>query len=257
MNWYFEIDRKQQGPVSASHLVAAHESGVLPEAALVWNETLTDWEPLSNHLAALQAEVQGSGEEESTSEPMAVCAYSGKVMPRAEMVAYGDKWIAPEHKDTFVHGLLEGAELDPRVSGEHVYAGFWIRFLAKVIDGLVLMVPGMIVQVPIAFLVESNSGGGEGAIFLQLLSTLFGQVIGFLYSTLMLWKYQATLGKMALSLKVIDINNAKLSYGQCVGRFFAEWLSSIILFIGYIIAAFDDEKRALHDHLCGTRVVKK
>ena len=257
MNWYFEIDRKQQGPVSASHLLSAHQSGVLPETALVWNESLADWEPLSNHLAALRAESGSSGAADAVSEEMSVCAYSGKVMPRSEMVAYGDKWIAPEHKDAFVHGLLEGSQLDPRVAGGHVYAGFWIRFLAKIIDGLVLMVPGMVVQVPVAVLVEMGSGGEEAAVILQIVAWLLGQLIGFLYSTLMLWKYQATLGKMALSLKVIAVDKPKLSYAQCVGRFFAEWLSSIILMIGYIIAAFDDEKRALHDHLCGTRVVKK
>ena len=73
----------------------------------------------------------------------------------------------------------------------------------------------------------------------------------------MLWKYQATLGKMALSLKVISADTPQLSYGRCVGRFFAEWLSTLVLFIGYIIAGFDEEKRTLHDHICGTRVVKK
>lgn len=90
MNWYFEIDRKQQGPVSASHLVSAHQSGVLPESALVWNETLTDWEPLSRHLSALQAELQGAGDrstEALATQRMAVCAFSGKVMPQADMIA--------------------------------------------------------------------------------------------------------------------------------------------------------------------------
>ncbi|MEZ5326505.1 MAG: RDD family protein [Verrucomicrobiales bacterium] len=73
----------------------------------------------------------------------------------------------------------------------------------------------------------------------------------------MLWKYQAILGKIALSLKVITTDGPRLTYGRCVARFFAEWLSSIILGIGYIIAAFDEEKRTLHDHICATRVVKK
>ena len=257
MNWYFEIDRKQQGPVSASHLVSAHQSGVLPESALVWNETLTDWEPLSRHLSALQAELQGAGDrstEALATQRMAVCAFSGKVMPQADMIAYGDKWIAPEHKDAFVHGLLEGSNLDPRTTGDYVYAGFWIRFLAKFIDGIVLTFAGAVVQVPVAFFIGATESDN---IAIQLVPMLFSQAVGFLYGTLMLWKYQATLGKMALSLKVISTDSPKLSYAKCVGRFFAEWLSTMILCIGYIIAAFDEEKRTLHDHICGTRVVKK
>ncbi|MGK0186553.1 MAG: putative RDD family membrane protein YckC [Verrucomicrobiales bacterium] len=254
MNWYFEIDRKQQGPVSAEHLVSAHRSGVLADSSLVWNDSMGDWEPLSKHLPALQAET--GGQDTSPTQDMAVCAYSGKVMPRADMVAYGDKWIAPEHKDAFVHGLMEGNQLDPRTSGGYEYAGFWIRVLAKIIDGLIMMVVSMVIQMPIMFLIQMGEGTDDFLI-LQLVPTILGQIMGFLYSTLMLWKYEATLGKMALSLKVIATDKPKLSYGQCVGRFFAEWLSSLILGIGYIMAAFDDEKRALHDHLCATRVVKK
>lgn len=256
MNWYFEIDRKQQGPVSAEHLLSAHRSGVIKDSALVWNDSMADWEPLSRHLSTLQAE--SGGEEAAVSEDMVACAYSGKVMPRSEMVAYGDKWIAPEHKDAFVHGLLEGNQIDPRVAGGYEYAGFWIRFGAKVIDGIILFVASLAVQLPFMLFIEAAASEGEAQLIaLQLISTVLGQIVGFLYGTLMLWKYQATLGKMALSLKVIATDKPKLSYGQCVGRFFAEWLSWIILGIGYIIAAFDDEKRALHDHLCATRVVKK
>ena len=43
--------------------------------------------------------------------------------------------------------------------------------------------------------------------------------------------------------------------GRAVGRYFAQWLSAFILYIGYIIAGFDSEKRALHDHICDTRVI--
>ncbi|MEZ5326506.1 MAG: DUF4339 domain-containing protein [Verrucomicrobiales bacterium] len=176
MNWYFEIDRKQQGPVSASHLVSAHQSGVLPETALVWNETLTEWEPLSKHLTALLAEVQGSGDASNSTanQKMAVCAYSGKVMPMSEMVAYGDKWISPEHKDAFVHGLMEGSNLDPRVAGEYVYAGFWIRFGAKFIDGMVLMIPGLVIQMPIAYLLGASQAND---IVAQIIPQVFGQLI--------------------------------------------------------------------------------
>ena len=77
------------------------------------------------------------------------------------------------------------------------------------------------------------------------------------YTTWFLGKYAATPGKMALGLKVITADGGKVSYLKAFGRYFAEIVSGIILNIGYIMAAFDDEKRALHDRICNTRVVKK
>ena len=97
----------------------------------------------------------------------------------------------------------------------------------------------------------------ETVFVVDILPTLLSHVINFFMTTFFLWKYQATPGKMALGLKVITADGSRLSYLRCVGRFFGEIVSGLILNIGYIIAAFDSEKRALHDHMCATRVVKK
>ena len=69
-------------------------------------------------------------------------------------------------------------------------------------------------------------------------------------------KYGATPGKMACRLKVIRPDGGTISYMLSFGRAFAELISYMTLYIGYIMAAFDNEKRALHDHICDTRVVK-
>ena len=61
---------------------------------------------------------------------------------------------------------------------------------------------------------------------------------------------------MACGLKVIRPDGEEITYGRACGRFFADILSYVILFIGYIMVAFDEEKRALHDRICDTRVVK-
>ena len=81
-------------------------------------------------------------------------------------------------------------------------------------------------------------------------------VIGLGYDLFFIRKYDATPGKMALGLKVLRKDGSKLSVGRVVGRHFANIVSSLTLLIGYIIAGFDDEKRALHDHMCDTRVIK-
>jgi uncharacterized RDD family membrane protein YckC len=62
---------------------------------------------------------------------------------------------------------------------------------------------------------------------------------------------------MACGLKVVTEDGQRLSYMRAFGRYFAEIISGMILYIGYIMAAFDYEKRALHDRICTTRVIKK
>ena len=110
---------------------------------------------------------------------------------------------------------------------------------------------------------RSGWGTGKGAIFAQ---AVIGQAIGLLfqlilvavrtvYSTFFLGKFGATPGKMIFKLTVVDASGGKISYGRAFGRSCAEILSRVICLIGYIIAAFDDQKRALHDHMCSTRVI--
>ena len=66
-----------------------------------------------------------------------------------------------------------------------------------------------------------------------------------------------TPGKMACGLKIIRSDGSALSYGRAIGRYFATMLSSFTLGIGYLMVAFDDEKRALHDRVADTRVIYK
>jgi uncharacterized RDD family membrane protein YckC len=70
-------------------------------------------------------------------------------------------------------------------------------------------------------------------------------------------KYGATPGKMACKIEVIRPDGSRLTYGRATGRYFAEILSSLTLGVGYIMVAFDEEKRALHDRVADTRVVRK
>jgi uncharacterized RDD family membrane protein YckC len=83
-----------------------------------------------------------------------------------------------------------------------------------------------------------------------------GFAIGISYEVFFIRKFDATPGKMALGVKVLRTDGSKLSVGRIIGRYFANIVSVLTAFIGYIIAAFDDEKRALHDYMCDTRVIK-
>jgi uncharacterized RDD family membrane protein YckC len=56
---------------------------------------------------------------------------------------------------------------------------------------------------------------------------------------------------------VVRPDGRPVDLGRAFGRYFAKILSAFILLIGYIIAGFDSEKRALHDMICDTRVIKR
>jgi uncharacterized RDD family membrane protein YckC len=87
------------------------------------------------------------------------------------------------------------------------------------------------------------------------ISTLIGLAIGAAYEVYFLSAHGATPGKMALGLRVIRADGGPISPMLALGRHFAMWISAFILMIGYIMAGFDPEKRALHDRICETRVI--
>ena len=149
------------------------------------------------------------------------------------------------------------------------YAGFWIRFLARIIDGIILGVVGTIVRIPFMLMMGGGIFSlGENPSDTQVLTALPAILSGFalmilisvainvFYEAYFLSTKGATPGKMALGLKVIRADGGPITAGLAVGRYFASILSGLTLCIGYIIAGFDAQKRSLHDHICGTRVIR-
>jgi uncharacterized RDD family membrane protein YckC len=148
------------------------------------------------------------------------------------------------------------------------YGGFWIRFVARVIDWIIIGIVSAIVRLPLAVIVGINRATlgrittpDDAIAALPALAGLFGLsfviqvVLSLCYEVYFLSTRGATLGKMAVSLKVIRADGRPISPGLAAGRYFGMWLSSLIFCIGYIIAGFDSEKRSLHDRICDTRVI--
>lgn len=143
------------------------------------------------------------------------------------------------------------------------YAGFWIRFLGWFIDAVILFAVMMPVRLmlgaPAGLMAATHPHGFNPFMFLPFfgLSWLITIVAGWLYEAYFLSsERQATLGKMALGLKVTDMNGQRLNFGQATLRHFAKWLSNVTLSIGYIIAGFTQRKQALHDLVAGTVVLR-
>lgn len=143
-------------------------------------------------------------------------------------------------------------------------AGFWWRFLASVIDSIILNVGlsilGGVMGVGIGFGASMSMGQEiENGIFAatMLVSIALNIVLTWLYYALMESSaMQATVGKLAVGVVVTDLNGNRISFARATGRHFAKILSAMILMIGYIMAAFTERKQGLHDLVAGTLVWK-
>lgn len=137
-------------------------------------------------------------------------------------------------------------------------AGFWIRFLAYVIDQIIIGIPIFIIQFIGTFLfaagaviadplMTENQFTISFLIFGVIPILLISIVISILYfSLLTASKMQGTLGKALLGLKVVNEGGGRISIGQAFGRAFASIISKLILYIGFIMAAFGEKNAARH-----------
>lgn len=138
-----------------------------------------------------------------------------------------------------------------------VFGGFWRRFAAAIIDGIILNVAFyavIIAVVGVASAAASEEVAGALAIGVYLLSF----VANWLYFALMEASgARATVGKMALGIVVTDEAGERIGFGKATGRYFGKIISSFILGIGFLMAAWTRKRQGLHDMMAGTLVVRK
>ena len=239
MDWYYAENNQRRGPVSEVEFNELLRTGRVTAENQVWREGWQDWTPLG--AAGAQATIDGA--------ITARCAECGQAFPTTEMVQYENSWVCPTCKPIFFQKIKEGVTT---VRGAN-YAGFGIRFAAKFLDGVIIGVPGWILQFAT---ISAFNNDPDTATIAMLVGWLVSMALNITYYTWMHGTWGATVGKMACGLRVVTASGGKIGYGLAVGRFFAEMVSGIILYIGYIMAAFDDEHRALHDRICSTRVIR-
>jgi uncharacterized RDD family membrane protein YckC len=162
-------------------------------------------------------------------------------------------------------GAASYAAIPPPLPPAH-YAGFWLRFVAYLID-IVLV---SIVALPIYLVLGSLFGLSMSSIARdpnsEMLGSAMTSVLLFEVCALLgLWLYfailessawQGTVGKKVLGLRVTDLNGNRISFGRATGRFFAKIVSNFTFMIGYIMAGFTAKKQALHDMIAGCLVTK-
>lgn len=136
-------------------------------------------------------------------------------------------------------------------------AGFWIRVVASVLDSLLLSIVQFILTISISLLVGflGIAAGEDPAI--NMVIWLFGMTISLGYAVFFTGYCGQTPGKMAVRVKVIRTDGHPLNYGRAAKReILGKFVSSILLGIGYIMVAFDNQKQGLHDKIADTYVIK-
>jgi uncharacterized RDD family membrane protein YckC len=169
--------------------------------------------------------------------------------------------------------IASGAPPIPGVytPGANIYAGFWLRLVAAIIDGIILGIPlGMLavllVLSAVPFITHTQD---PAAVLLTILPRLFFLFVIYVVASWLYWalmessSWQATLGKKALGLRVTDLVGARPTFGRVSGRFFAgrgigcvPSIGGLYFLIDCIMAGFTEKKQALHDIIASCLVIR-
>lgn len=221
--WYYvDVNHQRQGPVTPEELALAYRRGAVNRDTLVWREGLPQWAPLEQHL----------GELPTLPEAPAIPASTGPGEPA-------------------------DASLDTVVD-----AGFVRRLGAYLIDamliGSVFYVVFLVVLLATAAIASARPGGEEAFLVGLAIAYLIYPVLSLAYYAGMeSSKLQATVGKLALGIKVVDAQGRRLGLGRAAGRWAGSLLSYLSLYIGFLMAGWTRRKQALHDLVARTYVVDK
>jgi uncharacterized RDD family membrane protein YckC len=230
-------DGERHGPYKEDDVRQWLRSGQVSPKDLAWYEGLADWQPLS-------------------------VLFPNELLRNAP--APGNPYTAPAAPLMPLPQTTAAALED--------YAGFWKRVAAFILDGIVLYIPNLIIM-------KSMGSDAAQATMTQAILAAPGDphammtAYGHFYSamaaaslitTLLTWLYfalcessawQATLGKLALGIRVTDLQGNRISFLRALGRYPAKLLSGIILYVGFLMVAWTERKQGLHDLICSTLVL--
>jgi uncharacterized RDD family membrane protein YckC len=208
--------------------------------------------------------------QQAPTQTALACSQCGRTFEHSDLVQIAGNWVCGNCKPAFLSRVVAGGATAAGPFAWH-YGGFWVRFAARFLDGLLMGIPFIILMaIFIPNLLRTTGGQPPNAASAALVGFTFSLIgIGFLaailYEVLMMRYYGATLGKMACGLKIVRADGRSLGWGVSFGRF-AMWnivtsglpyVNFVLMVVSSIMAGTDAEKRAIHDRVCDTRVVYK
>ncbi len=225
--WYVALNNQQLGPFPLDTLRQMAAAGTLGPATLAWRSDLPGW-------------------RQASSLPAFSDFWPHQVTPPPFMPA-----AAPQAYPYYAGPVMP------------LYAGFWKRVAASLIDGILLTVAGALIGGILGFFMgAAMAASGSDMTSVQLATGVVGYIIGIIIN----WLYytlfessakQATPGKLLLSIKVTDLSGQPIGFGRANGRYWGKIISGLTLCIGFIMAGFTEKKQCLHDMMAGCLVINK
>lgn len=259
--WYYaDTERQRHGPITVEAVREKFQQGELGMTSLVWREGMAQWQPLSDFADELAVSVAvepgidlradyGFIETASAAAP----AYDNTASPYAAPAAplSGDS--------TVVNG------------GEIINAGLWRRFAASIIDSFATAILSYALLIPLMLLFGlslstlaqsefASIGSSIGFMIAQYGISILVPAIyfGWMHST----SSMASLGKLAVGIKVVRTSGERISFWRSFLRYVAFAVFTLAtcglgVLISGLMVAFSQRKQGLHDMICDTLVVDK
>lgn len=255
MIWYYGRGGERQGPVDDVEMQRLAESGQLGPADLVWRSGFPSWRPAGEvqEIARFFRPAAApppppppapvfSAPPPPTYAPPAPAAYAPPPSPYAPPSAP----LTP---------APYGAVPLPGITSATEYASFGARFVALLIDQILLFIVTFMLGVVLAVVTQMDEEALTSAeVFLNLL----GVVVTWLYYAGFESSAQmGTLGKRALGLRVTDLEGQRIGFGKATGRYFGKIISGLVFGLGFLMMIWDDRKQTLHDRMADCLVIKQ
>lgn len=219
--WYFEEHGQTTGPLQEPEMRAAIAAGRLTRATLVWRDGMGGWLPAEQ-------------------------------TPLAAAFGTPGTWAGAQ-------AMSPGFSPPGYAGGPLRFAGFWIRLGAYVIDAVLVQIGAYILGALVGLVMSQGILVSDGELQLSAVQ-IAGGGIGLLwilayYIVFQASSWQATPGKRLLGLRIIRTDGQKIGPGLSLGRYLSYIVSGLILGIGFLMIGWAEQKKGLHDMMCGTRVV--
>lgn len=229
-------DGERHGPYKDEDVRQWLRSGQVSRDDLAWYEGLADWQPLS---VLFPDEVQNA-------PPPALTRTTAAEAP--------------------------GALPSTTAATLEDYAGFWKRVAAYILDFIILYIPSMLLQKAMggdaaeaAMKQAQLAAPGDPHVMLDALSQFYTTMMpAILIMTVVTWLYfafcessawQGTIGKLAMGIRVTDMQGARITLPRALGRYPAKYLSAFIFGVGFLMVAWTQRRQGLHDLVVNTLVL--
>ncbi len=266
--WYYAgADRQQQGPLSSEDLARLFHQGSIRLDTLVWREGQAEWQPLRDFSDELSLHQPSSEHFYTVAAPQPQAPAANDALPVGATAPPDLSPYAPPAAPVYTSATVVH-------DGDVVLAGFWKRLAASIIDGIVMTV-AMLIVLAVGFAVLGGFGAFSGGmqssdvmtgalgLFFILGVYVIPIILQAIYYT---WMHasgsQATLGKMAVGIKVTRGDGTPLAMGRSFGRWAAYFFFNLASCgIATVVSAFmvglTERKQGLHDMVADTLVVDR